>query len=277
MGFFESLVLGIVQGLTEFLPISSTAHLRIIPSLFGWADPGTAFSAVIQLGTMLSVVIYFWRDLIQIYGSLLSDVFKYKTLISKDAKLGFWILVGTIPVCIVGILFKEPIESGMVRDLNIISFYLIFFGIMLLFSEIISRQNKAIEEINFWDVLLIGIAQSFALIPGVSRSAATIFAGLLLGFKRKDAARFSFLLSVPAVFLSGLLEIFTLFSTVKSGTEEVMIFKSLVGLIFACISGYLAIGFLLKYLQTHKTYVFVVYRIIIGILIIYLNFKGIIN
>ena len=277
MNIFESAFLGIVQGLTEFLPISSTAHLRIVPSFLGWQDPGTAFSAVIQLGTMLSVIIYFWKDLARIYGSLIKETFYRQKKLSQDSKLALWILLGTIPISIFGLLFKDPIEQGLVRNLNMIAFHLIFFALLLSFSEYVSKQNKSIAKINVLDVLLIGLAQSFALIPGVSRSAVTIMAGLLLGFKRSESARFSFLLSVPAVLLSGLLELRTLFYSITSHQETIVFADMLVGLFFACVSGYLTIGFLLKYLQTHRTYVFVVYRILLGILIICLSYRGLIH
>ncbi len=276
--YIKAAVLGIVQGLTEFLPISSTAHLRIFPAFVRWEDPGTAFSAVIQLGTMFAVIIYFWRDLVKIYGAFLKDIFFKHKLASYDSRLAFWILVGTIPVCVFGLLFKEPIEKGMVRDLNIIAFYLIFFGLLLFFSEIIARQNRILTSVNALDVLLVGLAQSFALIPGVSRSGVTLLAGLLLGFKRAQAARFAFLLSVPAILVSGLFELYVLLTTVESmQSAQALGWNLLVGTMFACISGYFAIDFLLKYLQSHKTHIFVIYRILLGALIIYLNHKGIIH
>lgn len=277
MKLIQSVILGIVQGLTEFLPISSTAHLRIVPSLLNWEDPGTAFSAIIQLGTMFSVVIFFWKDLLTIYSSFLKELFYDRKLISYDSKLGFWILVGTIPICIFGILFKVPLEEGAVRDLNLVAFVLILFSIFLFFSELYAKQNRNILDLSFTDVLLIGLAQAFALMPGVSRSGATIFAGLLIGLKRHEAARFSFLLSVPAVLASGLLELYTLISSIQTGEEEIILLQLFFGLIFAFISGYIAIDFLLKYLKTHKTYIFIIYRIVLAALVIYLNFRGIIH
>ena len=283
MSLFQSIVLGIVQGLTEFLPVSSTAHLRIVPSLFHWNDPGTAFSAVLQLGTMLAVVIYFWKDLFRIYGALIKDMVlccrdgDTLSLRSYDSKLAFWILLGTVPICIFGLLFKDPIELGMVRNLNLVSFYLMFFGLLLFFGELIAKENRTLSSINILDVLMIGIAQTFALIPGVSRSGITLLSGLLLGFKRAHAARFSFLLSVPAVLLSGGLELNSLIAGIKAGSESILWINLLVGVLTATISGYLAIDFLLKYLQTHKTHVFVVYRVLLGILVIYLNYRRIIH
>jgi len=282
MNIVQSIILGIVQGLTEFLPISSTAHLRIVPAILHWDDPGTAYSAVIQLGTLLAVIIYFWKDLIKIYGAFFKDLFSCRDRVtlplqSYNSKLGFWILIGTIPICIFGFLLKKPIEAGMVRDLNIISFYLIFFGLLLFISELIAKQNRIINSINILDILLIGLAQSFALIPGVSRSGVTLLAGLLLGFKRSQAAHFSFLLSVPAVLISGFFELNTLIETFKLNGEIIDLKNLLIGTFFACISGLIAIDFLLKYLQTHKTHVFVIYRILLGVTVIYLNYQGIIH
>lgn len=284
MSIFQSIILGIIQGLTEFLPISSTAHLRIVPALFHWNDPGTAYSAVIQLGTMFAVIIYFWNDLIKIYGALITDFILFckgkvtlPLLRSYESKLGFWILLSTIPICVFGVLFKDPIEQGFVRDLNIISFYLIFFGLLLFFSEVVAKETKMLSNINALDVLLVGIAQSFALIPGVSRSGVTLLVGLFLGFKRSHAARFSFLLSVPAVLLSGLLELRTLFASFGSGFENESLLNLIFGIFFAGVSGYFSIDFLLKYLQSHKTHVFVVYRVLLGVLVIYLNSRQIIH
>ncbi|MBI3590392.1 MAG: undecaprenyl-diphosphatase UppP [Candidatus Melainabacteria bacterium] len=280
----EAFILGIVQGITEFLPISSTAHLRIVPALFHWSDPGTAFSAVLQIGTMVAVVIYFWKDLIKMYEALIKDFIflcsggKTNELIrSYESKLALWILLGTVPICIFGFLFKKPIEEGMVRDLNIVAFYLIFFGILLFFSEIIAKETRVLTSINALDVLLIGLAQSFALIPGVSRSGVTLFAGLLLGFKRPLAARFSFLLSVPAVLASSVLELNTLILNIESTGNRIIWSDLLIGIVAACASGYFAIDFLLKYLQTRKTHVFVLYRVLIGALVIYLNCRGLIH
>lgn len=273
----QASVLGVIQGITEFLPISSTAHLRVIPALLKWEDPGTTFSAVIQLGTMLAVVIYFWKDLIQIYSSLIKDLLYKRKLESYESKLAFWILLGTIPICVFGLLFKSQLEAGIVRNLNLISFYLIFFGILLYISEIFAKQKRVLTKINPLDVMLIGLCQSFALIPGVSRSGVTLFGGLLLGFKRSDAAKFSFLLSVPAVLLSGVLEFITLLSSIRTGTEDVVWINLFFGIFFAGLSGFYAIDFLLKYLQTNKTHIFVLYRVLLGIAVIYLNYKGIIH
>ena len=273
----KSIILGIIQGFTEFLPVSSTAHLRIVPALLFWDDPGTAFSAVIQLGTGFAVVIYFWQDLVKIYGAFFKSVFNGFKFESQEAKLGLWILIGTLPICIFGLLFKDPIEAGVARNLYIVSFYLIFFGIMLLISELTAKQNRTINNINALDVVLIGLLQVFALIPGASRSGVTLFAGLLLGFKRTQAARFSFLLSIPAILASGVLELNTLVYGIINYRSNISVLDLLLGIIFAGISGYVAIDFLLKYLQSHKTHIFVMYRVLLGALVIWLSYNGVIH
>lgn len=257
MSIIQSIILGIVQGLTEFLPVSSTAHLRIVPALLKWEDPGTAYSAVIQLGTVLAVIIFFWKDLKQVYKT----------------KQAIWILYGTIPICFFGLLFKKQIEHGFVRDLNIISISLILVGLLLLVIEKVSKQSKSIESISLKDVLLIGFAQSLALIPGVSRSGITLIAAMFVGLKRAEAARFSFLLSIPAVVLSGLLELKTLVETVKTG-EDIFWTNLLIGTVAAFFSGYYAIDFLLKYLKEHKSYIFVFYRVALGLVLLYLTYLG---
>lgn len=283
MNLIKSFVLGIVQGLTEFLPISSTAHLRIIPSFLKWEDPGTIFSAIIQFGTVFSVVIFFWKDLTILTKAFLNDLFlflseKNKSVAkSTNSKLVWWIGIGTIPICVFGLLFKDPLENGVFRNLNLIALYLIYFGAMLLFSEFVAKKNRDINSIKLLDVFLIGLTQAFSLVPGASRSGVTIMAGLLIGFKRADAAKFSFLLGLPATILSGLLELYTLIKNLKSGTEDVVFLELLIGLLSAFISGYWAIGFLLKYLQTHKTYIFIIYRFLLGLAIIYLFNSGIIK
>ena len=276
-GSIEAFILGVIQGWTEFLPVSSTAHLRIVPSLFHWNDPGTAFSAVLQLGTVVAIIVYFWKDLFKIYGSLISEIFTTGKVSSFDSKLGFWILLGTIPICIFGYLLREPVENGSVRNLYIVAGYLIFFGILLLFAEMIATQARTLDSINVLDALLIGVFQAFSLIPGVSRSGVTLLCGLMLGFKRSHAARFSFLLSVPALLLSGIFEFNMLILNIRSFNAEHSWGSLLIGMLSACISGYFAIDFLLKYLQTHKTYIFVAYRVLLGSLIIYLYYNHMIS
>src|SRR4051812_23679052 len=206
MSWFEAIVLGIVQGLTEFLPISSTAHLRIVPAFAGWDDPGTAFTAVVQLGTMFAVLVYFREDLTRIGRAWLASLREPELRTQIDAKLGWFMLIGTIPIAIFGLAFKDQIESGA-RDLYLIGIVMIILGLVLWAAEVYGRREREIESLTLKEAVMIGFAQAAALVPGVSRSGATISAGMFLGLEREAAARYSFLLSVPAVVLSGLFEL----------------------------------------------------------------------
>jgi undecaprenyl-diphosphatase len=206
VSWLEDIVLGIVQGLTEFLPISSTAHLRIVPAFLGWDDPGAAFTGVTQLGTMVAVLVYFRADLERIAAAWLRSLRDPAARSDPNARLGWYIAIGTVPIAVLGLIFKDQIENGA-RDLYLIGSALIVLGLVLLAAERVGSHERGIETINTRDGILIGLAQSLALVPGVSRSGATISAGLFAGLKRPDAARFSFLLSVPAVVLSGLFEL----------------------------------------------------------------------
>lgn len=204
MSIIEAIVLGIVQGLTEFLPVSSTGHLRIVPAFLGWDDPGAAFTAVTQLGTMAAVLVFFREDLWRIARSFVRSL-KRGEARDQDARLGWYILLGTIPIAIFGLAFRNQIESGA-RDLYLISTALIVLGLVLLAAERVGTRERDMDKITTRDGVVVGLAQALALVPGVSRSGATITAGLFLGLDRAAAARFSFLLSVPAVVLSGLFE-----------------------------------------------------------------------
>jgi undecaprenyl-diphosphatase len=278
----ESVVLGIVQGLTEFLPISSTGHLRIVPALVGWDDPGAAFTAVTQLGTMAAVVLYFREDLVRIGMAWLrslrvlrdrssGSVRERFARLDLNARLGWYILFATIPIGIFGLAFKDQIENGA-RDLYLIGSALIVGGLLLLAAEEVSKRNRGIEDINARDGAAVGFAQALALVPGVSRSGATITAGLFMGLDRPTAARFSFLLSVPAVVLSGLFEL----AGILSGSEkqDVSTAKLAIATFMAFVTGYLAIAWLLRFLTSHTTIVFVVYRVVLGALVLLLVGTG---
>ncbi len=261
----KAIILGITQGLTEFLPISSTAHIRIVPALFGWEDPGAAYTAVIQIGTMLAVIIYFLKDLIKIYSKVLSNLLNKKFITDLDSKLGWYIIIGTIPIGVFGLLLENLIENEF-RSLVVIAFSLIFFALLLFVAEKTSRKNLDLSNITLEKAMIVGIAQVFALIPGASRSGVTITGGLFAGFNRETAARFSFLLSVPAVFLSGVYEFYKIYPHLTSdGTISLI-----VATVFSFISGILAIEFLLRFLRTHSTYVFIWYRIALGIILLIL-------
>ncbi len=272
MSILEAIVLGIVQGLTEFLPISSTAHLRIVPAFLGWSDPGAAFTAVTQLGTALAVVIYFRRDLERIARTWLRSLREPSLRSQLDARLGWYLVIATIPISIFGLLFRNQIETGA-RDLYLIGAALIVLGLVLLLAERVGERTRDLDQVGRRDGIVVGLAQALALVPGVSRSGATITAGLFLGLKREAAARFSFLLSVPAVVLSG---VFQLGALVEGGAGGDLV-ALLVATLFAFVSGYLAIAFLLRFLETHSTGIFVAYRVVLGTVVIALAAAGVIS
>ena len=271
MDAFQAIVLGIVQGLTEFLPISSSGHLRIIPAFAGWEDPGAAFTAVIQLGTMAAVLLYFRRDLTNIAVAWLKglrDPVHRRTL---DSRMGWYLIIGTLPIGILGLAFDDQIEEGA-RSLTLIGITLIVLGLILLAAERFSKRDRDIENLGAREALIFGIAQAAALVPGVSRSGATITAGLFMGFDRAAAARFSFLLSVPAVVLSGLYQARDI-----GGEGSVGIAPTAIATLLAFISGYASIAFLLKFLVTHTTAVFVAYRVVLGAVVLALVAAGAIS
>ncbi|MBW7857124.1 MAG: undecaprenyl-diphosphatase UppP [Leptonema sp. (in: Bacteria)] len=266
--------LGIVQGLTEFIPISSTAHIRIFPAFFNMPDPGAAFSAVIQLGSLVALLYYFRDDLTKFTLASLNALQNYKKekTISHDALMPIYLVIGTIPVSIFGLLLKDFIK-GPFRSLYVIAASLIVFAIFLYFADRFGRKNRKVEQMNWIDALLIGIGQSFALIPGASRSGTTLTAGLALGFDRSAAMRYSFLLSIPAIALSGLYELVKDFSEL----QEQGILALVVGTLVSVISSYVVIAGVLRYVRTHTTLVFVLYRIGLGIFILGLIYGGFIN
>jgi len=275
---FESIVLGVVQGLTEFLPISSTAHLRIVPAFVGWEDPGAAYTAVTQLGTMAAVVLFFREDLWRIGTAWLASLRTLRSdrraRLGLDARLGWYILFATIPIGIFGLAFKDQIETGA-RNLYLIGIAMIVVGFVLLAAEEVSKRNREIEDIEARDAVGVGLAQTLALVPGVSRSGSTIAAGLFLGLDRPAAARFSFLLSVPAVVLSGLFELLGIVA--GSEQQDVATSKLVISTVCAFVVGYAAIAWLLRFLASHSTVVFVVYRVALGSLVLVLVATGAIH
>ncbi len=268
MSFLEAVILGIAQGLTEFLPVSSSGHLRIIPALFGWDDPGAAFTAVTQLGTLAAVIIYFWKDLWRIVTTWLRSLFDADLRGELDARMGWYLILATIPISVCGLAFKDQIESGA-RDLRLVGTMLIVLGLVLHAAERVGRQERTIDDVDAKAAAGIGFAQALALIPGVSRSGSTISAGLFMGYTREGAARFSFLLSIPAVVLSGL---FTL-PDVTAGDGPGLA-ETAVATLLAFVVGYAAIAWFLKYLTSHTTLLFVVYRICLGVLVLTLVATG---
>ncbi len=263
MSTLEAIVLGIVQGLTEFLPISSTGHILFVPALAGWPDPGAAFSAVIQLGTMAAVLVYFrtdlWRMAVAFVKSFVGDHPLWRSD-DSDARIGWYIVLGTIPISIVGIVFADQIENS-VRSLSLVAVVMILFSFVLMAADLKGAQDRDVKQLTLRDGIIIGLFQVLALIPGVSRSGATISGGLFLGLDRESATRYSFLLSVPAVVLSALFELRKIGDGVGA---SVGVAPTIIATVLAFISGYLAIAFLLRFVRTHNFAVFVVYRVAVG-------------
>ncbi|GAB2465680.1 undecaprenyl-diphosphate phosphatase [Jatrophihabitans fulvus] len=271
MDILQASVLGIVQGLTEFLPISSTAHLRIVPALFGWDDPGTAFTAVIQLGTMLAIVVYFWRELLHITVAWARGLVDKSVRSSLEYKMGWYLILATIPIGLAGLIFQDQIRTGA-RNLWVIATTLIVLAGVLALAERVSTRNRGEEQITTKDAVVVGSAQVLSLIPGASRSGTTITAGLFRGLTREAAARFSFLLSVPAVVLSGLYELKDV-----GGKDSPGLGLTGLALIFAFLVGLASIHWLMRWLANHSTYVFIWYRVALGALLIVLLSTGVLS
>ena len=272
MSLFYSILLGIIQGITEFLPVSSTAHLTIAGSLLGLINPDrpeewTAFIAVIQIGTMAAVIIYFFKDLVEIVEGFFVDGIRYVQSPSNGlgrARMGWYIILGTLPVAVIGLAFRKIIEGTLTKSLTVIGISAIVLALILWLAERVGSRKKEMANVTWLDSLIVGFAQSLALIPGSSRSGTTITAGLFLGITRSDAARFSFLLSVPAVFASGMLELYEM----RHFMHDLGIMNVVVATLVSGIVGYASIAFLLRYLKTHTTYVFIFYRIALGVLLL---------
>jgi len=268
----KAIVLGIIQGTTEFIPISSTAHLRIIPALLGWKDIGAAYTAVMQIGTLVATLIYFKKDIINLTNAFIHSLKKRDFNTNPESRIFLLIILGTIPIGICGLFLKKFIE-GDARGLYVISAALIILAIILFIAEKVSSKKKDFSEITVGDGIAIGFAQALALIPGSSRSGVTITAGLFCGLKRDVAARYSFLLSIPAIGLSGFYELF------KERHE--LLNENLLSLLIATfvsgIVGYFSIAFLINYLKTRSNLIFIVYRIVLGIIILILLSNGILN
>jgi undecaprenyl-diphosphatase len=274
VNLLEAIVLGIVQGLTEFLPISSSAHQRIVPSLLGWGDPGAAFTAVTQLGTEAAVLIFFRRDLWAIATTWLRSLRDPSLRSHPTARLGWYLIVATIPIGVLGLAFEQQIETGA-RNLWLIGTTLIVFGIVLGIADRLGRHERRIDELSTRDGIAIGLAQSLALIPGVSRSGATMSAGLLLGLERPAAAKFGFLLAIPAVVASGLFQLEGIISGEEGGDEPIGYVLTATAISF--VVGYAAIAWFLRYLAHHSLRLFVVYRIALGSLVLILVAAGAIS
>jgi len=278
MDILQAIILGIVQGLTEFLPISSTAHLRIVPALLGWSDPGAAFTAVIQIGTLAAVLIYFYHDILRISSATLNAVVTRQFFGTEDARMGFMMILATVPIVVAGVLFKSWIETTL-RSLYVISAAMITLALALMLAEwlvhrrqLAGEKQRGLSDLNFLDGAVVGVAQCIALIPGSSRSGVTITGGLFLGMTRETAARFSFLLSLPSVFAAGIYQLIKEREALLSSQENVV--SLVVATLVSGVVGYASIAFLLGYLKKNSMYLFIVYRIALGVMLLALIAVG---
>lgn len=282
MSWFESFVLGLVQGLTEFLPISSSAHLRLAAAFAGWEDPGAAFTAVTQIGTEAAVLIYFRKDIGRILSAWSRSVVGKEARGNHDAKMGWLVIIGSIPIGVLGLAFKDQIE-GPFRDLRLIATTLIALGVILGIADRLAarddkggrhrarKERKSLEQLNVRDGLLYGCAQALALIPGVSRSGATISGGLFMGYEREAAARYSFLLAVPAVLASGLFELKDI------GEGHVSWGPTVFATVLAFLVAYAVIAWFMRWISTRSFMPFVIYRVLLGLVLFVLIATGVLS
>ncbi len=272
LNYLEAILLGIVQGLTEFLPISSSAHLRIVSAIAGWGDPGAAFTAVTQLGTELAVLLYFGKDIIRIAKAWFASLPARRWPEDPDARMGWLVILGSLPIVILGLLLENPIDSAF-RDLRLIAINLIIFGIILGLVDRLARSDRELDQLTVKHGIVYGFAQAMALLPGVSRSGGTITAGRLLGYSREAATRYAFLLAIPAVFGSGIYKLKDI-GDADGGTGWG---PTIAATIVAFIVGFAVIAWLMRYLKTRSYTPFVVYRIALGVLVIVLVSAGAIS
>lgn len=271
MGLLDALILGLVQGLTEFLPISSSAHLRIVSELLpglGGRDTGAAFTAITQLGTETAVIIYFWRDIVRIVSSWARSLVGRVPHSDPNARMGWLIILGSLPIIVLGLVFQDAIETTL-RSLWVVATTLIVFGILLGIADAVGAKKRRLRDLGVRDGLIFGGAQALALIPGVSRSGGTITAGLFLGYERKAAARYSFLLAIPAVFGSGLYQLYKSISDPEILPNQVQVggLETLVATIVAFVVGFVVIAFFMSYISRRSFLPFVIYRIVLGVVL----------
>jgi undecaprenyl-diphosphatase len=271
VGILEAIILGLVQGLTEFLPISSSAHLRIVGEFFGThaTDPGAAFTAITQLGTESAVIIYFWPDIRRIVSKWARSLVGRVPRTDHDARMGWFIILGSVPIVVLGLLFQTAIETTL-RSLWIVATTLILFGILLGVADVVGSKQRRLKELTWQHAIIYGLAQALALIPGVSRSGGTMTGGLFLGYDRRAVARYSFLLAIPAVFGSGL---YQLYKTIKEpclsaasgcAPEVFSGVETATATAIAFVVGFIVIAFFMRYITRHSFLPFVIYRILLG-------------
>jgi undecaprenyl-diphosphatase len=273
LSYFQTLILGFIQGLTEYLPVSSTAHMRIIPALLHWPDPGAAFSAIVQLGPIFAVITYFRRDIVK-YIAGIGRSLQQRVLFppgDTNARLGWFTLLGTIPLIIFGLALEKKID-GEYRNLYFVSAALIVLAFVLLIAESRARQTVTLKKITFRQAMLIGLSQALAIVPGASRSGCTITAGLFLGLNREDAAKFSFLLSIPAITLAGLYKLAKTLAQTHGAHLSTVLGPYIFGSVVAGFVAYVVIALFLGYLQNerHTTMPFIIYRILLGVALLVL-------
>ena len=276
MTWVEAIVLGVVQGLTEFLPISSSGHLRITSAIFFEQDAGASFTAVTQLGTEAAVLLYFAKDIWRITRTWVIGIWDRSVRSSLDYRMGWYVIVGSIPIGVFGLLFKDQIRETA-RNLWLVASTLILFAFVLAFAEYWGRQTRTLENFRMRDGVVMGFAQAMALIPGVSRSGGTLTAGLLLNLTRETAARYSFLLAIPAVVMSGILSLEDVFAPAAPGTSVPSGAQMIVATVVAFAVGYAAIAWLLRYVAHHTLYIFVLYGVALGTLVLALLLAGTIS
>lgn len=275
MDWLSTIILGLVQGLTEFLPVSSSAHLRIVGEFLpGGGDPGAAFTAITQLGTETAVVIYFWRDIVRIIKQWSLSLVGKVDRKDPDARMGWLIIVGSLPISVLGLLFEDWIDTSF-RSLWVTATMLIVFGVFLGIADKVGKQVRSLDDLNVKHGLLYGFAQSLALIPGVSRSGGTITAGLLMGYKREAAARYAFLLAIPAVFASGLYKLAS--EIISPSPSAYTMPQTLVATVVSFVVGYIIIGWFMKYISNRSYLLFVWYRIALGLVLFILLGFGVIS
>ena len=272
MGWIEAVVLGIVQGLTEFLPVSSSAHLRLVGDAFGWNDPGAAFTAITQIGTEAAVLLYFRHDIARILAAWLGSLRGRRTN-DPDARMGWLIIVGSIPIVVLGLLFQDQIETTL-RDLRIVATALIAFSLILFWADRVGAKKRELEHLTVPHGIIYGLAQAMALVPGVSRSGGTITAGLFLGYSRSAAARYSFLLAIPAVLGSGFFQAYEALSNDVAGAG-VSWGPTILATVLAFGVGLSVIAWLLRYLNRGSFTPFVVYRVVLGLTVLALVGTGV--
>jgi undecaprenyl-diphosphatase len=271
VSWLEAILLGILQGLTEFLPISSSAHLAIFPQLFGRPDPGASFTAVTQIGTELAVIVYFAKDIWRIAGTWTRSLWQPALRGHLDARMGWYIIIGTMPIAIAGVLLEDTIQTTF-RSLWVIGANLVIFGIILGIADRLGAKERPIDRLNLKDALLYGGAQMLALVPGVSRSGATISMGLGLGYRREAATRYAFLLAIPAVVASAIFQLPDVSASAEPGMA-----KTLVATVVAFVVGYAVVSWLLRYLRTRSFLPFVIYRVALGALVLVLLWAGVLD